>query len=131
MCGRAVFVEETCFLTRLSFREFHSPHSTYTFPPILWLAYLCQQDAMKGEEVWQPGMPYGSNQRDTWRNLSRWRRGFGGKLWWFKIILILLFLAALALCGLGAYAGVEGIISTFQSAGSATSFSCRAPGQPA
>ena len=86
-------------------------HFTYTFPPILWLAYMCQKDAARGEETWRPGMPYGSNRIDTWRDMSRWKRGFGGKYWYVKPFLILMFVGALVLCGLGAYAGVEGFVS--------------------
>jgi hypothetical protein len=85
---------------------------------------------MEGEAEWQPGMPINSNRIDTWKDMSRWKRGFRKNLP-LKLLLILAFLGAMALCGLGAYAGVEGIIATFKSAGHAPSFSCRAPGQPA
>lgn len=122
---------------------------TYTFPPVLWCAYLVHTDvgfdyarlscektdpgnlqAMEGEAEWQPGMAINSNRIDTWKDMSRWKRGFRKNLA-FKLVLILAFFCSMALCGLGAYAGVEGIILTFAAAGHAPSFSCRAPGQPA
>ncbi|RSH93075.1 hypothetical protein EHS25_007428 [Saitozyma podzolica] len=101
---------------------------TYTFPPILLCAYWMQIDAMKGDTQWQPGMAPGSGRVDTWRNASRWKRGFR-PYWYLKTFLILLFLAAMCLAALGIYAGVEDAIAAFASS-TATAFSCIAPGQP-
>ena len=100
--------------------------------PLVAIGHLTNRSAqaMEGEAEWQPGMPINSNRIDTWKDMSRWKRGFRKNLW-FKLLLLFAFLGSMALCGLGAYAGVEGIIQTFQAAGHAPSFSCRAPGQPA
>lgn len=101
---------------------------TYTFPPLLLVGWWMQRDAIKGDRPWQPGMEHWANRVDTWRDASRWKRGFR-QYWYAKMFLILLFLAALALCGLGIYAGIEGAIEAYAS-DATTAFSCRAPGQP-
>lgn len=101
---------------------------TYTFPPILLLGFWVQKDAIVGDRPWQPGQPAWSNRVDTWRDVSRWKRGFA-LYWYAKVGLVLIFLAALSLAGLGIYAGVEIAIQAFDTSAT-TSFSCRAPGQP-
>ncbi|KIJ34891.1 hypothetical protein M422DRAFT_233084 [Sphaerobolus stellatus SS14] len=99
---------------------------TYTFPPILYVGFAVQRDAIDGQEEYRPGMSVQQLRKDTWHDFSRWRRGFG-KRWWLNICNILLFLAALATAGLGAFSSIEGIIKGFQTSGAATSFGCRAP----
>ncbi|KAL1407918.1 hypothetical protein Q8F55_004713 [Vanrija albida] len=101
---------------------------TYTFPPILLLGFWVQKDAIAGDLPWQPGQPAWSNRVDTWRDLSRWKRGFR-PYWYAKLGLVVLFIAALSLAGLGIYAGVQIATDAFETKSTA-SFSCRAPGQP-
>lgn len=101
---------------------------TYTFPPLLLLGHWMQTDACKGDEPWQPGVPEYSNRVDSWRDFSRWKRGFK-KHWYAKTFLFLIFLASLSLCGLGCYAGIESAIDAYKKKNT-TAFSCRAPGQP-
>ena len=60
---------------------------TYTFPPILLLGHWMQLDAMKADSPWRPGMVPGSNRIDTWRQKSRWIRGFK-KYWYLKSLLV-------------------------------------------
>lgn len=60
---------------------------TYTFPPALLLGYWMQRDAMKADNPWAPGMQPGSNRIDTWRDRSRWVRGFKN-YWYLKSILV-------------------------------------------
>ncbi|KAF7969159.1 hypothetical protein HWV62_28208 [Athelia sp. TMB] len=100
---------------------------TYTFPPILLLGHWMQRDAMKADQPWAPGMAPGSNRVDTWKDASRWKRGFA-PYWYYKVVLVLLFLGALALAGLGIYSGIETAIVAY-AASTTTAFSCIAPGQ--
>lgn len=60
---------------------------TYTFPPVLLLGYWMQRDAMKADSEWRPGMAPGSTRIDTWKDLSRWKRGFK-KYWYIKLFLV-------------------------------------------
>lgn len=60
---------------------------TYTFPPVLCLGYWMQIDAMKGDNPWEPGMVPGSNRVDTWKQMSRWKRGLA-RYWYAKIFLV-------------------------------------------
>jgi len=100
---------------------------TYTFPPIIWLSYTMQKDAMIGDEPWTPGKNINQTRVDSWRSASRWKRGFA-PLWYVKSFLIVIFLAALATAGLGMYSGILGIKATFAIPGShATSFGCASP----
>lgn len=87
-----------------------------------------QKDAAEVEGKWNPSIVPYSNRIDSWRNVSRWKRGLR-KQWYFKTFLFLMFLASCAFWGLGSYAGVEALIQTFAD-GSSVAFSCRAPGQP-
>jgi len=64
---------------------------TYTFPPILALGYWVQIDAGKADNPWAPGMAANSNRIDTWRDKSRWVRGFK-KYWYVKVFLVSTFL---------------------------------------
>ncbi|GJJ09159.1 hypothetical protein Clacol_003381 [Clathrus columnatus] len=99
---------------------------TYTFPPILYVGFIIQRDAIQGQPEFTPGANINELRRDTWRDLSRWRRGFA-KRWWLNLFNIFLGLAGLALAGLGAFSSIEGIITTFKTSGSATSFGCKSP----
>ena len=60
---------------------------TYTFPPILCCGFWMQYDAMKGDNPWVPGMEPGTNRIDTWKDKSRWARGFR-KYWYAKAFLV-------------------------------------------
>jgi fumarate reductase subunit C len=60
---------------------------TYTFPPVLLLGFWMQCDAIKGDNPWTPGMEPGSNRIDTWKDTSRWIRGFR-KYWYVKTVLV-------------------------------------------
>lgn len=119
---------------------------TYTFPPMLLVGHWVQKDALQGEQAWEPGMEPWSTRIDSWKDMSRWKRGFK-KYWYAKITLvsiltiaiprqaawtdtqIFMSLGCLALCALGLYSGIMSAKESF-SKGYTTSFSCRAPGQP-
>ncbi|GJJ09160.1 hypothetical protein Clacol_003382 [Clathrus columnatus] len=99
---------------------------SYTFPPILYAGFIIQRDALQGQPEFTPGANVGELRNDTWWNWSRWRRGFARR-WWLNTFNILLGIAALALAGLGSFSSIEGIITTFKTSGSATSFGCKSP----
>ncbi|KAF8591690.1 hypothetical protein K439DRAFT_1401786 [Ramaria rubella] len=101
-------------------------HFTYTFPPILYVGFTMQRDAIEGQADYYPGVDVSTLRRDTWRSWSRWRRAFA-KRWWLNTFNIILFLAALVTGALGAFSSIELIIAAFQAAGAATSFGCTAP----
>ncbi|KAF8591689.1 amino acid transporter-like protein [Ramaria rubella] len=99
---------------------------TYTFPPILYVGFTMQHDAIDGQPQYTPGADVSSLRLDTWWSWSRWRRGFV-KRWWLNTFNFVLFLAALATAGLGAFSSIDQIKGTFSRGGSATSFGCKPP----
>lgn len=98
---------------------------TYTFPAILYWGLLVQEDAMLPEEAFNPATGV-VNRVDSWRSLSRWKRGLFSRHWYHKIFVFLFFLASLATACLGMYASGTSIAADFKS-GHMTSFSCHAP----
>jgi hypothetical protein len=85
-----------------------------------------KRDAIEGEAAYTPGAHASTIRSDTWHDFSRWWRSFS-KRWWLNTFNILLFLAAGATAGLGAFSSIEGIIAGFQGLPAATSFGCGAP----
>jgi hypothetical protein len=65
---------------------------TYTFPSMLLVGHWVQRDAIKGDTKWEPGVEPWTNRVDSWRDTSRWRRGF--KPYWYAKV-------ALVSCGTG------------------------------
>lgn len=122
---------------------------TYTFPPVLLLGHWIQKDAMAGDYPWRPGMEPYANRSDSWRDISRWRRGFAA-YWYAKVALvrlvvccgrgrgtkrqnadisqIILVAGSLSLAGVGVYAGVMQAKASYE-AGVTVAYSCKAPGQ--
>lgn len=97
---------------------------TYTFPPLLMVAYNVQKDAMLPEERFDPV----TNQ------VQRMDRGFGRFLRGYmkkpirNSIDLLYFLGALASAGLGIYASVIGMHTAFSDPSfQTTPFSCKSP----
>ncbi|GMK54271.1 hypothetical protein CspeluHIS016_0108570 [Cutaneotrichosporon spelunceum] len=101
---------------------------TFTFPPLLLLGHWMQVDAAAGDIPWEPGMEPYSNRVDAWGDWSRWKRSMV-RWWFFKLLLLVQFLASLTLAGLGIYSGVRTARQSY-SLGATTAYSCRAPGQP-
>jgi hypothetical protein len=97
---------------------------TYTFPAILYLGMQIQADAMHPDEVFDP-VTGTVNRIDTWKSLSRWKRGLA-RHWYFKFFNLCFFLASLATACLGMYAAGESIKETFDE-GVVTSFGCKSP----
>jgi len=96
---------------------------TYTFPPLLMLGFTVMTDALKADPAYQPGVEV--SRIDTWRDMSRWKRGLG-RFWYIKLFNFLLFLASMATAGLGSYSSIEGIKAAFKIS-SATAFGCNSP----
>ncbi|KAG0209750.1 hypothetical protein BGX28_009970 [Mortierella sp. GBA30] len=99
---------------------------SYTFPPLLRLAYDVITDAMSEDAVYVPGN--GTTGRvDSWKEASRWRRGICTGRVWFKILNFILFLGFLVLAALGIWGTSVSIQETFRIKGAATPFGCAAP----
>ncbi|KAK4555623.1 hypothetical protein LTR86_007376 [Recurvomyces mirabilis] len=104
---------------------------TYSFPTGFTFLYLMQLDAAADDAPYNPDGATG--RVDTWQSLSRWRRGFLGSprtrrpiLQAFKLVNLVLCIAALATAGLGIYGSGLSIAAAFKSS-AATSFGCAAP----
>jgi len=99
---------------------------TYSFPPILFIGFHLHNDALRGDEPFDP-KSVTSHRVDTWRNFSRWSRALGPR-WYVKLFHFIFALAALATAGLGAYSSILGIIAGFSGGGThASSFGCQSP----
>jgi len=106
---------------------------TYTFPPLMMLGYkmqiaaagLIEEDALAIGEAIDVNAP-SKDPGDTWREWSRWKRGFFGHKWYINLFNLILFLASLAMACLGMYGSGKAIQQTFLN-GAATSFGCKSP----
>ncbi|KAB8303504.1 hypothetical protein EYC80_004916 [Monilinia laxa] len=97
---------------------------TYTFPTLLYFGMIIKEDAMHPDETFDPAT--GEVHRiDTWRDMSRWKRGLAPR-WWLKVFCFLFFLASAATAVLGMYTSIKSIIADF-ALGHATSFGCTSP----
>jgi len=106
---------------------------TYTFPPLMMLGYkmqigaagLVEEDSLPAGEVIDPNTP-SKDPGDTWRQWSRWRRGFFAHQWYINSFNLFLFLASLSMACLGMFGSGTAIKVTFEN-GAATSFGCTTP----
>ncbi|KAI9645417.1 hypothetical protein NHQ30_006156 [Ciborinia camelliae] len=97
---------------------------TYTFPTLLYFGMTIKEDAMHPDEIFDP-VTGTINRVDTWRDLSRWKRGLAPR-WWLKVFCFLFFLASATTAVLGMYTSIKSIIADF-ALGSTTSFGCASP----
>jgi len=97
---------------------------TYTFPTILYFGLQLQTHAITPEETFDPATGV-VHRIDSWKDFSRWKRGFK-RMWWMKIFCLAFFFASCATAVLGMYASVKSIKAAFDS-GHATAFSCHSP----
>jgi len=97
---------------------------TYTFPPMVFVGYMCQIGAQLPGEGFDPAT--GTTIRhDT--GTKRWIRGFK-KYWWLNIINVVYACAALACSGMGSYGAIQSLITLFGPGGTvATSWGCAVP----
>lgn len=84
---------------------------TYTFPAILGLGYIVQNEAARGET---PFDPYTGEVHRRDRGVKRIVRAYFGRYWWANILLTLYALGALVVSGLGCYSAIESLIAAFQ-----------------
>ncbi|KAF2152446.1 hypothetical protein K461DRAFT_327932 [Myriangium duriaei CBS 260.36] len=101
---------------------------TYTIPPFLALGFDLQRMSMEmeGGEVFDPTT---GHIKRTGTMVQRYMRGFtsGSALHRARNVWhVLYFLCSLAMCGLGMYAAVQGMIDAFENP-QLTSFSCVSP----
>ncbi|KAJ7446688.1 transmembrane amino acid transporter protein-domain-containing protein [Mycena latifolia] len=73
---------------------------TYTFPPLLRFGYDVISDAMMADKPYDP-VENRYHRVDSWSQWSRWKRGLFSGRWYFKLFNFILFLASLAMAGLG------------------------------
>ncbi|KAJ5894623.1 hypothetical protein N7495_006314 [Penicillium taxi] len=95
---------------------------SYTFPPILLVGYHVQRDAILPEEEFDPVT--GVAQRVD-SGFKRWVRGYKKRFLW-NTFDVFYCLAALSLAGLGIWASVISMNTSFNS-GRLTSFTCANP----
>lgn len=96
---------------------------TYSFPPLLHLAYYIKRNASQSEQGFNPETGEVSVSD---RGVQRLLRGFFGHRWYLNLFNLLYGLASLAMCGLGTYASIENLIAAYAQP-SFNAFSCRSP----
>jgi len=101
-------------------------HFTYTFPPLLSIAFLVKKFSMKDGDGFDPATGQVIHQ-DGDSGFKRFYRGFFAKeRWWLNACNVLYILGALALSGLGAYSAIEILKAAFQT-NRTTSYVCKSP----
>lgn len=96
---------------------------TYTFPPMLAIAYSIKKNALLPEEGFDPAT--GRFER-KYSGPKRWIRGFFGGRWYQNVFNFLYTLGALCLAALGSYGAIENLITAFAN-GTTNSFVCKSP----
>ena len=96
---------------------------TYTFPPLLAIAYMIKKNSMFDGETFDPAIGRVS-RRDS--GLRRWIRGFFAQKWYMNVFNVVYMFGALAMAGLGSYAAIENLINAFAS-DTTNSFVCKSP----
>lgn len=97
---------------------------TYTFPSIMALGLDVQLNAMKADGPYDP-VTKTTNRIDTWKQASRWIRGFKTK-WYRNLFHALFFLASLATAILGVYSSALEIKKAYGAGSNLNgAFSCK------
>lgn len=97
---------------------------TYTFPPMVFVGFMCQLGAVLPGEGFDPATGV-TTRHDT--GMTRWVRGFK-KYWLINSINVVYTVAALACSALGSYGAIEALITLFGPGGTvATSWGCAVP----
>lgn len=96
---------------------------SYTFPPLLHLAYSIQKDAATAGEGFDERTGV-AKRSDS--GIKRYVRGFVAKRWYVKVWHVIHAGGALATAGLGAYAAIVGMIEAFENP-QVNAFTCRSP----
>lgn len=98
---------------------------TYTFPPLLHIAYSIKKNAMYSGDGFDPVTGRTTRQGTA---MSRLTRGLFAGRWYITVFNVLYTMGAMALAGLGAYSAIE-ILKTAFAAGATNSFVCKSPAQ--
>ncbi|EXJ60239.1 hypothetical protein A1O7_04391 [Cladophialophora yegresii CBS 114405] len=97
---------------------------SYSFPPIIHLAYTVQRNSM------DPSSGFDSTTGQTTKAhralLTRIWKGFWADKWYINVWHVIHAGGALATAGLGAYAAIQGMIEAFKNP-QVNSFTCRSP----
>ncbi|EPE06646.1 amino acid transporter [Ophiostoma piceae UAMH 11346] len=104
-------------------------HFTYTFPPLLSIAFLAKKFSMREGDGFDPttGSVTRQDQAAGETRFKRLVRGFlSRERWWLNAANVVYILGALALAGLGAYASIETLRDAFKS-NRTTSYVCKSP----
>lgn len=96
---------------------------SYSFPPIIHLAYTMQKNSLRDGEGFDDTT--GQTTRHD-RGLKRLVRGFFADKWYINVWHIIHAGGALATAGLGAYAAIQGMIAAFKIP-QVNSFTCTSP----
>ena len=96
---------------------------TYTFPPLLSIAYMINRNAAMVEPEFNPVT--GQISRHD-KGIKRMVRGFFAQRWYLNVWNIVYMLGALALAGLGAYGAIINLINAF-AGDTVNSFVCKSP----
>lgn len=96
---------------------------TFTFPPLLSIAYLANKNAALADEGFDPATGQ-TVRRDS--GIKRLMRGFFARSWYLNVANIIYMLGALALAGLGAYGACINLINAFKG-DTVNSFVCHSP----
>lgn len=97
---------------------------TYTFPPMLWVGYMCQIGAQLPGEGFDPATGI-TTRHDS--GFKRWSRGFKA-YFWLNTMNVLYAAGALACSGMGSYAAIVSLQTLFGPGGTvATSWGCAVP----
>lgn len=97
---------------------------SYTFPFIMQFGFDIQLGAMEADGEYDHENKI-THRIDSWKNWSRYSRGFKQK-WFLNTCHLILFLASAATAALGIYASSMSLKAAFQS-GTTTSFTCKSP----
>jgi hypothetical protein len=96
---------------------------TYSFPPLLYIGYMSQKNAVRAGEGFDPAT--GRVIRSD-SGLRRVIRGFFTGRWYFNVLALLYMLGALATAGLGIWAAVENMITIYAEP-QLNAFTCKSP----
>ena len=96
---------------------------SYSFPPMLHLAFTIQRNAMREDEGYDP---HTGEIKKYDSGIRRWIRGFFAKKWYINVWHVIHAGGALATAGLGAYAAIQGMIEAFKIP-QINSFTCQSP----
>ncbi|KAH6645014.1 putative amino acid transporter [Truncatella angustata] len=96
---------------------------TYTFPPILALAFYVRKHALVDGEGYNPATGR-TTHGDS--GIRRWVRGSVARRWYVNIFNVFYFLGSLALAALGAYSSIEVLKAAFGD-NTTNSYVCKSP----